>query len=378
MKRIKTALIGCGGMSGAHVMGYRELSYRNLKIFSIESVCDVNEEKAKTRAGEIYSFQRKKPKRYTNFREMLAKEDLEAVDICTDHRSHHSIANYCMGEGLDMIIEKPLAITMRAGKTMMDAAKKHGKILAVAENYRRIPVNRVIKWCIDQGEIGEPRMIVWQNAGWSLGPMGWRGDKLMAGGSWVFDGGVHLADLDRYQSDREATEVYGVAETFEPVKGSVRVSVDDVAMAIIRYEDVYAEWLWTMVAPGKGLSSRVIYGSKGSVDSGCLRRQEQGSVMETSMSVVTKKMLDSFEEEVRERMFPKGIRDSVATELYDFYDAIVHERTPEVDAIEAYHDMAVPIAIYESSKLRKPVRISDVEKLKVEEYQKEINDSLSI
>ena len=100
--------------------------------------------------------------------------------------------------------------------------------------------------------------------------------------------------------------------------------------------------------------------------------------METSMSVVTKKMLDSLEEEVRERMFPKGIRDSVATELYDFYDAIVHERTPEVDAIEAYHDMAVPIAIYESSKLRKPVRISDVEKLKVEEYQKEINDSLSI
>ncbi|MEM2088135.1 MAG: hypothetical protein QXF52_05600, partial [Thermoproteota archaeon] len=78
------------------------------------------------------------------------------------------------------------------------------------------------------------------------------------------------------------------------------------------------------------------------------------------------------------RRFPMNIRDTVATELYDFYDSIVNGHAPEVDGLEAYKDMAIPLGFYESALLRKSVSVKDVEELKVEEYQKEINEKLGI
>jgi len=289
------------------------------------------------------------------------------------------IIPWCLEEGLNVIIEKPLGITMRAARKIIDAAEKHGRVLAVAENYRRSPNNRAIWWAIKQGLIGEPRMIVWQAAGWRTWPWGWREDKYVAGGSWVFDGGVHLADLDRYQTGREPVEVYAVTETFQPVRGGIKVTVDDMTMAIIKFEEqLYAQWLWTSSAPGKRLGMRVIYGSKGAVDEEALRIQDGEEVREVRMDVLRRRMMTSLSPEERERMFPGGATNTFATELYDFYDSILSSRRPEVDGWEAYRDMAIPLGFYESAVLGVPVKISDVLELKVEEYQGDINDKLGI
>lgn len=364
---------------GGHVNGLRQLYSRGLRMFEVKAVCDVKESLAKEKAKLVAEFQGFEPKVYTDVEEMLKAESLDAVDIALPHNVHHTVAAICLEEGLDVIIEKPLGITMRAAKIILEKARKNNRILAVAENYRRSPENRAIRRVVEQGLIGEPRMIVWSSAGWSPGAWGWREDRYAAGGSWVFDGGVHLADLDRYQLGREAVEAYAVQKTFDPFRGGVKVTVDDMTMAIIIYEGgVYAQWLWTRSAPGKTISLRTMYGSKGSVGSDGLFIQKEDSVETQSMNTLVNKMLESLKPEEKAGWFPMDITDTVATELYDFYDSVVNQHAPEVDGLEAYRDMAIPLGFYESALLKKPVSIREIEELKVEDYQKEINEKLGI
>jgi len=376
---LKIALVGCGGIADDHVNGYRDLYTRSLRVFDIRSVCDVSKENAKAKAEAITGFQERKPKIYVDLEDMLKEENLDAADICLPHNVHHNVASRCLEEGLHVIIEKPLGITMRAAKTIINAVEKHQRTLAVAENYRRSPENRAIWWAMRQGLIGEPRVIVWASATWMSQPWGWREDKLVAGGSWVFDGGVHIADLDRYHLGVEALQVYSVNDTFEPEKKGVKVTVDDMTMAIIQYENkVYAQWLWTRVAPAKEIDMRVIYGSKGSLTSEDLQMQREGSVERHKIGMIESKMMKNLKPEEQEKWFPKGSRDTFATELYDFYASVINKQTPEVDCWEAYKDMAVPLGFYESAVLGEPVKIKDVEDLRVEEYQKEINEKIGI
>jgi len=380
MEQLSIAIIGCGGIADAHVNGYRDLYTRGLKVFDIRALCDVSEENAKTKCKAISGFQERNPKTYIELEDMLKKESLDAVDICLPHNVHHNVASRCLEEGLDVIIEKPLGITMRTAKIIIDAAEKKGRTLAVAENYRRSPENRAVWWAIRQGLIGEPRVILWASTYWMPQPWGWREDKFVAGGSWVFDGGVHLADLDRYNLGAEALQVYSVNDSFEPVKQGVKVTVDDMTMAVIQYENrAYVQWLWMRVAPGKEVNLRVIYGSKGALTTEDLQIQKDESVERYSIrTLIERKMMKNLKPQELENWFPGGAEDTFATELYDFYDSVKNKRKPEVDGWEAYKDMAIPIGFYESAEIGKPVKIKDVENLRVEEYQKEINEKLSI
>ena len=202
---------------------------------------------------------------------------------------------------------------------------------------------------------------------------------MIAGGSWVFDGGVHLADLDRYHLGAEAVEVYSVNDTFEPLKKGVKVTVDDMTMAIIRYEGgAYAQWLWTRVAPAKSIGMRIIYGSKGAITDEDIQIQREDCTESYGIGTLRRRMTESLSHEELEGWFPSGATDTFATELYDFYDSIVNRRKPEVDGWEAYKDMAIPIGFYESAVLGQPVKIEDIEGLKVEEYQGEINEKLGL
>jgi len=379
MEKLNIALIGCGGIASAHINGYRDLYTRDLKLFDIKALCDVSIDNAKAKAEMISNFQSKKPKIYTEFEDMLKEESLDSVDICLPHSLHHIVASRCLEEGLDVIIEKPLGITMRAAKMIIDTAEKHNRILAVAENYRRSPENRAIWWAIRNNLIGKPRMIVWIASGWNPHPWGWREDKFVAGGSWVFDGGVHLADLDRYHLGMEALQVYSVNDTFDPIKEGVKVTVDDMTMAIIQYENkVYVQWLWTRAAPGKNINMRIIYGSKGSLTNKELHVLKEDSVERHDIRSIIERMAKSLKFEELEKWFPKGSMDTIATELYDFYDSVINKRKPEVDGWEAYKDMAIPLGFYESATLGNPVKIKDIEELRIEEYQREINEKLGI
>jgi len=383
--RIKLGMLGCGGISGAHMRGLKALWEKDVKVFDLVATCDIVEEKAARRSKEAEELQGTAPRVYNNVEAMLEKEpDLEAVIIGSLHSAHHTLAVPCLEAGKHVIIEKPLAITMRTCRMITDAADRSGKVLAVAENYRRSPAHRAVNWALRQGMIGKVRLFLWQDVGERLGTWGWRDFKAQAGGGWILDGGVHFTDLFRYHMGTEAQEVYALSKAYMPyrykkadtMEGRVDVTVEDTTFAIIKFEDdVVVQWTTCRAAPGKGFGGRVIIGSEGSIDlNGNISYRKDG----ISSEELQKKFMESISDKEKEKLFPSGITDNIAIEMKDFADAVRAGSKPEVDGMEGLKDQAICMAVFESAALNKPVSISDIENCKIEEYQREINEGLGV
>jgi len=384
-EKIRMAMLGCGGMSGAHTRGLKTLWENDVKMFDVIAACDIVEERAAGRAKEVEGFQGTTPNVYTDVMEMLDKEpDLDAVDICSLHSAHHTLAVACLEAGKHVIIEKPLAITMRTGRLILDAARRNNATLAVAENYRRSRSHRAVKWAVRRGMIGKPRIFFWQDVGEHLGTWGWRDSKADAGAGWILDGGVHFTDLFRYHLGTEAQEVFAMSKAYMPyryekpdtMEGRVDVTVEDTTFAIIKFEgDVIVQWTTCRAAPGRGFGGQVIHGSEGSIDMGGNLSTRKKTMNGEELQ---KLFMESISEHEKEKLFPSGIADTVAIELKDFADAILNGNKPEVDGVEGFKDQAICMAVFESSCLNQPVIVSDIENCKIENYQKEINDDLGV
>ena len=140
---------------------------------------------------------------------------------------------------------------------------------------------------------------------------------------------------------------------------------------------------------GEGYNQLVIYGSRG-----CIKRL--GYVLDDGTKKSDDEVINDFvsdlDSEEREKLFPLGtvrhgefdtdgsdpLKYGVAIEIYDFADSIVNKRKPEVDGMDGLKSVAIGLALMESSLVNQPIKISEVEDLKIEKYQKEINDQLNI
>lgn len=383
---LSIGLIGCGGMMGGHVSAYRELWERDVRDFRIVACCDVRREAAERMAEEIAEFQGTRPAVYADVAELLEREpDMQACDISVVHREHHTVAVACLSAGKHVTIEKPLAITMRAARQILDAAERAGVKLQVAENYRRSLRERSNNWVIKEGRIGEPWMVFWIDAGLRLWYWAWREHRMEAGAGWTLDGGVHFADLFRYHIGPVET-VYAVTRAFwpyryeqrEPLGGRlIEVDVEDAMMAILQFEgrETVAEWTLTSQCRGWQWGRRAVYGSEGCLD---WDRGLKTETLELSQDELHNEFMQSLSDEERERLFPRGIHNSVAHELKEFIDACLYGAPMETDGVEGYRAQAVCFAVYESHATGEAVRVADVEALAVEEYQRDINEALGI
>ena len=97
--------------------------------------------------------------------DQLAALGVEAVDVTTTPRSHHTIAAEALGRGWHTMLEKPMGLTVRACNIIRRAARESGRVLSVAENYRRDPVNRLARALLDAGAIGTPRLLIHHTIG---------------------------------------------------------------------------------------------------------------------------------------------------------------------------------------------------------------------
>ena len=138
MEKINIALVGCGGIASFHVEGYRDLYSRGLRIFELKALCDVSTDNAKSKAKVIQGFQDSKPTIYSSLDKMLSEESIDAVDLCLPHHIHHTVASRCLEEDLHVIIEKPLGITMRAARLIMQKAESSG---TVSYTHLTLPTN---------------------------------------------------------------------------------------------------------------------------------------------------------------------------------------------------------------------------------------------
>ena len=379
---VNTAIIGCGGNMHGHIRAYKELWEKDIRACRIVAACDIDSELAAQTAMEIEEWQGSIPQTYSRIEDLLqGPEDFEAVDISVPHDQHHLLALPCIDAGKHVTIEKPLGITMRTAKLILDAAEKSGKVFQVAENYRRSPSQRAINWAIKSGRIGNLQQFYWIDVSKRLWLWGWRDVLSKAGGGWSMDGGVHFADLFRYHVG-EVERLYAISKQYvksrfrnrEELTDPVEVDTEDTTMAVLTFENgVTGTWTSANSTLGQDFSNRIIYGDEGSLD---FSEGIKTRTIEQSLENLTQEFMDQLSEEESEKLFPSGITNTIATELKEFYDAILYGSPIEITAMEGYKDEALSLALYESELLGEPVKISDIEGLNIETYQNQFNQGL--
>jgi len=407
MTKIKVGLVGCGRIMPAHLNGYKMLIEKGIDVRITALVARKKEDALRFRKrGEgppprvavgppgdplvaphvwIYDFQKDVDVEvYTDYREMLRKGDVDAVDIYTPPYLHHTMVLDSIAAGKHVFVEKPLAVSVKAARMMVEAAEKEGKVLGVAEVLRYGPDTRMIKWTIDQGYIGEVQMIVNAIIGcyWSPDKIAagtpWRHKKVTAGGGPSVDVGVHIFDMARYYCG-EIEEVEGVTKVFENIRvtrdesgniiNKVDNEVDDTFVAIAKFNSgALGLFTFSWALHGEPtVVDTVIYGSKG-----CIKNKTL--ISDDGTRIPIKELFErNASKEVKERFFPMGITDWFALEHLDFLKAIWENTQMETSGREGLRDLAVSYALIESSRLKRAVKVDDVESGKIGEYEKEIN-----
>ncbi len=201
-RKIRVALIGCGNISNSHIGGYKAVP----ELADVVACCDLDEKKAKA-----YAERNNIPAYYTDFNEMLAKENLDAVSVCTWNAAHAGATIAALNAGCNVLCEKPMAMNAAEAKEMEETAKKNGKLLMIGFVRRFGNDADILKKFIDAGTMGDVYFAKATYLRRSGCPGGWFGDKKYSGGGPLIDLGVHVIDLCRYLAGKpKPVSVYGV------------------------------------------------------------------------------------------------------------------------------------------------------------------------
>ena len=225
----------------------------------------------------------------TDWRALVARPDVDLVDICTPGDTHAEIAIAALEAGKHVLCEKPLANTVDEARSMADAAERaraRGIRSMVGFTYRRVPAIALARQLVREGRIGELRHVRAQYLqDWLVDPetpLTWRLQKDRAGSGALGDIGAHIIDLTHFVTGESITGVSAVTETFvreRPLPGATRglsaevgsgrgaVTVDDAALFLGRLSGgALATFEATRFATGRKNAIRLeLNGSKGSI-----------------------------------------------------------------------------------------------------------------
>lgn len=409
---IRIGIVGCGRILNAHLQGYRKLREAGVDDFRITALCARKESDARMfrKKGEgppprppvldpstgdplaaphIYldEFQPDTDAAvFTDYKEMIASGQVDAVNDFTSLFMHHQIARDAFEAGLHVLTQKPLAISVKAARMMVDLAQKHNRTFGLFENVRQAYGTRVNRWVLESGLIGDLQMVFLGSIGglWSpqkiVAETPWRHQKLLGAGGGAIDIGVHVMHMVRYVCG-EVQAVNGTVRTFEPVRtlkdeagkeiDRVDVDVDDTYLGTAYLaNNAFAQLMWSWGAHGEEMSipgAPIFYGSKG-----CLKGGEV--ILDDG---TRRKATDWFEAEagdaLKAQWFPMGLRDAYAISQLNWLQAIEQGRQPETDGNEGLRDLAASFAMIESSALGRTVTLDEVLAGSVNSYQQEID-----
>lgn len=188
MNTLRVGVVGCGGIFGiAHRPAYLKMD--DVKVVAL---CDVVPEHARRFLPDFPDAHI-----YTDYREMIAREDIDAVDICTPNDLHSPIACAALAAGKHAFSEKPDSISVEGVQAMQQAALQSGKTLMVMRNNRFVPASQYARRYIQEGNAGEiyAAHCAWQRRRGIPGMGGWFTTKARSGGGPLIDLGVHIIDL---------------------------------------------------------------------------------------------------------------------------------------------------------------------------------------
>jgi predicted dehydrogenase len=184
---LRAAVIGLAWPGQRHLEAYQQVPG-----VEIVAVADVNE-KTLSIIGDQFNV----PHRYTDYTEMVRRDDLDIVSVCTPNFLHPPMAIAALEAGKHVLCEKPIARAAADGETMVQAAKASGRALEIVFNRRHRGDMKALKSAIDEGMLGRiyHAKVSWMRRNGIPGMGGWFTNRDMSGGGPLIDLGIHLIDM---------------------------------------------------------------------------------------------------------------------------------------------------------------------------------------
>ncbi|WP_257352061.1 Gfo/Idh/MocA family protein [Pseudalkalibacillus decolorationis] len=342
MRRLRVGVVGCGSIAK-----HRHLpEYAMNEHVEVTAVCDIVEDRA-IEMAEKYGA-----KVYTDYKELIANDEIDAVSVCTPNYLHAPVSIAALQAGKHVLCEKPMATSKEEGEQMISAAVEQDKKLMIAHNQRFVPSHVKAKQLIENGEIG--KIYSFRTTFGHGGPEAWSMDGKE---SWFFqkdkafigamgDLGVHKTDLIRYLLGEEVVEVGSFVET----SAKDNTDVDDTAVCVLKTESGIIGTLaasWSYVS--KEDNSTIIYGEKA-----ILRLEDDPAyslIAQYQNGEVVKYELGGIQ--------TNESGDQTNTQVIDkFVDCIVNDTVSPVSGEEGMKSLQVILAALESNEKKTITRLN--------------------
>ena len=346
---MKFALIGCGRIATNHIKAV----LNNEADLNLIAVCDLLPESMENLLTKHGLEKDASILRYTDYREMIADHpELQLVAIATDSGVHAEITLYCIDHGINVIVEKPMTMSMVDAEEVIRRSEEKGVIVSVCHQNRFNIAIQEMRRALDAGRFGRISHgsinVRWNRGKEYYDQAAWRG-KWASDGGCLFNQCIHGIDLLRWMMGDEVEEVYGITkQQFHDY-----IEAEDVGMAVVKFKNGAIGTIeGTVNVYPKNLEETLyLFGEKGTV--------KIGGTSTNNIDVW------DFADEDEEDQKNKGLQEATSnvygnghTSLYaDVIDAIRTGRKPYVDAIAGRNAVEMILAIYQSAATGMPVKL---------------------
>lgn len=333
-KKFNVAVIGCGKIATSHLKGVMEKPECVLY-----AVCDnATDDRLQTRK-EKYGAQIA----VTDYKELLGDPNIDFVIVTTPDNSHMEIACAFMRDGKDVLLEKPMALTVPECEEMLRVEKETGKRLMVGQVVRYNNNFATAKKLVDEGAIGELAFVESEYAHDYSVARGYNDWRVTPEREGMIGGGCHAVDMLRWIAGNP-TEVHA----FSNHKYLTDWPVNDTTIAIYKFPNGVIGKVFCGIGVKRDYTMRTcLYGTK-------------GTLIVDSKSTELTLFQDNGEPKsytVPQSIPSNPISHNMAGEISDFVDAIVEGRPNPISSIEGASTVAVCRATVESAKTGETVKI---------------------
>ena len=353
---LKIAILGAGGITGSHLPAYLEHPDR----VKLVAVCDIDEPRAIALAQKagIDAI-------YTDLDQMLKEADIEAIDNCTFHPQHAPLSIAAMEAGKHVIVEKPMAMSVKECKDMIEVSNKAGVTLMVAQDLRYSPEAVAVRQLIDEGKLGEiqaARTHLMQKFG--IGHD--RYADATRGGGILMSVQVHHIDLLRYYIGN----VKRVTAMCKSVTDFMTNGAEDLVTAILEFENGALASIFAfpgdtpkdMVDGKRTRSDReyVLYGSAGTIHSTPQSEPEHAHFGQVMFAPLKGESAGEFKHvDTSDSKLP-SLKPFV-NQILHFEECIRNGSEPISSGSDNLETMKIIFGIWESARTRETVDLADLE-----------------
>lgn len=335
-------IVGSGEIGPKHARGI----IANKDVAELIAICDIDESRAKNMAEDF-----KCNLYYKDYRDMLKNKDIDIVNICTPSGLHGELIIEAAKAGKHVIVEKPLEITLKKCDLAIDACKRNNVKMAVIFQRRTFESSKILKKAIEDGKLGKlilgDAYLKYYRSPEYYKSASWRATWDLDGGGALMNQGIHGIDLINWLMGG-ISSVYAYCET-----KARDIKVEDTAVVLVRYKNGALGVIEGTTSIFPGFKSKFeISGDKGTVI------MEEQSFVKWEIQGETEKSELGKKEELGGSSDPKAISGvGHVMQIRDMIDAIKNNREPMINGEEGRKAVEVVLAIYESSRKKKEIKI---------------------